>query len=70
MAEGWVVIYSSNDSNKTEMIKSLLEDEEINVVIINKMDSMQLYLSNTEVEIHVQQSDVVQAKYIISKTDL
>lgn len=70
MAEGWVVIYCSNDSNKTEMIKSLLEDEEINVVIINKMDSMQLYLSNAEVEIHVQQSDVVQAKYIISKTDL
>lgn len=70
MAEGWVVIYRSNDSNKTEMIKSLLEDEEINVVIINKMDSMQLYLSNAEVEIHVQQSDVVQAKYIISKTDL
>lgn len=70
MAEGWVVIYSSNDSNKTAIIKSLLEDEEINVVIINKMDSMQLYLSNAEVEIHVQQSDVVQAKYLISKTDL
>lgn len=70
MEEGWVLIYRSNDANKVEILKSLLEDEEINVVIINKMDSMQLYLSNAEVEIHVQQNDVVQAKYIISKTDL
>jgi translation elongation factor EF-G len=70
MAEGWVMIYSCNEANKAEIIKSLLEDEEINVVVINKMDSMQLYLSNAAIEIHVQQNDVVQAKYIISKTDL
>lgn len=70
MEEGWVLIYRSNEANKVERLKSLLEDEEINVVIINKMDSIQLYLSNAAIEIHVQQSDVVQAKYIISKTDL
>jgi hypothetical protein len=70
MAESWVMIYSCNEANKAEIIKSLLEDEEINVVVINKMDSMQLYLSNAAIEIHVQQNDVVQAKYSISKTDL
>ena len=70
MAESWVMIHSCNEANKAEIIKSLLEDEEINAVVINKMDSMQLYLSNAAIEIHVQQNDVVQAKYIISKTDL
>lgn len=70
MAEGWIVIHRSNDSNKAEMIKSLLEEDEIPTVIINKMDSMQLHVSNAEVEIHVQQDDVIKAKYILSKTDL
>ncbi len=70
MAEGWIVIYRNNDSNKAEIIKSLLEDNDINAVIVNKMDSMHLHSSNAEVEVHVAQSDVIQAKYILSKTDL
>lgn len=70
MAEGWIVIYRDNDSNKAEIIKALLEDNDINAVIVNKMDSMHLHLSNAEVEVHVPQSDVIQAKYILSKTDL
>ena len=70
MAEGWIVIYTNNDSNKAEIIKSLLEDNDINAVIVNKMDSMHMHLSNAEIEVHVQQNDVIQAKYILSKTDL
>ena len=70
MAEGWIVIYKSNDSNKAEIIKSILEDNDINAVIINKMDSMHMHLSNAEIEVHVKQSEVIQAKYILTKTDL
>lgn len=70
MAEGWVVIYRCNDLNTAEIVKSFLLDNDINAVIVNKMDSMHLHLSNGDIEIHVKQNEVIQAKYLLSKTDL
>ncbi|MBX2960778.1 MAG: hypothetical protein KF732_12575 [Flavobacteriales bacterium] len=45
-----------------------LEDSEIDVVMMNKMDSMHLHLNNAEIELYVKPSDVILAKHIISKT--
>lgn len=47
-------------------IHSFLEENEIASVIINKMDSMHLHLTNGEVEIHVNQENVIRAKHLIT----
>ena len=67
MSNGWVIIYKCTNINTAEIIKSLLEDNEIASIIINKMDSMHLHLMNGNIEIHVKEDDAVKAKYIITK---
>ena len=66
----WIIVYKSNNPNQTQIVKSVLEDNEIDVVIVNKMDSMHKHLMNAEVELHVNPEDVIKAKYIITKNSL
>ncbi len=66
----WVIIYKSNNPNQSQIVKSVLEDNDIDVVIVDKMDSMHKHLMNAEVELHVNPEDVIKAKYIISKNSL
>jgi len=67
MSNGWIVIYKCNDSNNAEIIKSLLIDNDIPAIIVNKMDSMHLHLMNGDIEIHVKKEDAIRAKHIITK---
>lgn len=69
MSKDWVIVYQSNNPNSAEIMKSVLEDNEIEVVAINKMDSMHRHLINGSIELHVKSADVINAKYIISKTE-
>ncbi len=66
----WIIVYKSNNPNQTQIVKSVLEDNEINVVLVDKMDSMHKHLMNAEVELHVKSENVIKAKYIISKNSL
>ena len=66
----WIIVYKSNNPNQTQIVKSVLEDNEIDVVIVNKMDSMHKHLMNADVELHVNPEDVIKAKYIITKNSL
>jgi len=66
----WVIIYKSNNPNEVQIIKSLLENNEIEVVLMNKMDSMHTHLMNAELELHIKPEDVINAKYILSKNKL
>ncbi len=66
----WIVIYKSNNTNNSHIVKSVLEDNDIDVVIVDKMDSMHTHLMNAEIELHVSPENVVKAKHIISKNEL
>lgn len=66
----WVVIYKSNNQNKAQIVKSVLEDNNIEVVLLNKMDSMHTHLINGAVELHIKPKNVINAKHIISKNEL
>ncbi len=63
--EAWEIIYSSPLLYKTEILRALLEEEEIPAVVINKMDSA--YLSFGEIELYVQRQDVLKAMQVVSK---
>lgn len=66
----WVIVYKTNNPNQAQIVKSVLEDNEIDIVLVDKMDSMHKHLMNAEVELHVNVNNVIKAKYIISKNSL
>lgn len=66
----WKIIYKSNIPNKSQIVKSVLEDNGIKVVVMDKMDSMHTHLMNADIELHVKPEDVIKAKHIISKNSL
>ena len=69
MAE-WVVVYKSTNLNNVEIVKAVLADNQIDAVLVNKMDSMHKHLINAEIELHVTPKDVINAKHIIKKHQL
>lgn len=68
MERDWVKVFSTDQSYKAEIAKSLLEDDGIQAVVINKKDT--LYKSFGEVELYVKRDYVLQAKKLLSKSEL
>jgi hypothetical protein len=63
--EQWEVIYSSTLPYKVEMLKDLLQNEDIPAVIVNKIDSS--YLAFGEIELNIRRDDVLRAKLIVNR---
>lgn len=70
MTQKWVLIHTTSNANSAQIVKGVLENNAINVVIINKKDSMHLHLTNAVIELYVSPNDVVNAKHIIEKNKL
>ena len=69
----WTVVYNSSNLNNVEIVKAVLEDNQIDAVIVNKQDSMHLNLINGATELialHVNNRDAINAKHLISKHQL
>lgn len=59
----WVLIFGSNNIIEAEMIKNLMTENDIEAVLINKIDSAYLF---GQAEIYVQPDDALIAKKIIT----
>lgn len=68
MEKDWICIYTTNKAFEAEIIKSMMEEEGIEVVLLNKQDSS--YLVIGEIEIYVNAVDVIRAKYLINNSEL
>ncbi|MEI6766539.1 MAG: DUF2007 domain-containing protein [Bacteroidota bacterium] len=66
MEEGWSRIYSTADPVKIEILKSMLEEENIQAVVINKQDSSYLF---GESEVYVSSDDALAALQIIRNAE-
>jgi hypothetical protein len=64
--EQWEMIYSSPRLYQVEIMKSVLQDENIPAVIINKQDSA--YIVIGEIELYVKSEDILKAKQIINRS--
>jgi len=64
MAGDWVKIHVVSQEYEAEMVKGLLEENEIECVIVNKKDSSYLF---GEIEIFVDVENAFLAKQIITK---
>jgi hypothetical protein len=67
MKESWVVAFSTNQMYMAELFKTVLQDNEIESVIINKMDSA--YHSFGDIEVHVRQDQILKAKMLAKEFD-
>lgn len=60
----WVLVHSSSDEQEVNLLKSILEENEIESVIMNKRDSTYLF---GDVELYVSTSDAFNAVQLIKK---
>jgi len=63
MDTNWAKIFSTETQYKAELLKGLLEENDIEAIVINKKDSAYLF---GELELFVHIDDVLQAKHIIT----
>ena len=66
MDDQWEMIFSSPKLYQVEIMKSVLQDENIPAVIVNKQDSA--YILIGEIELYVKIEDVLKAKQIINRS--
>lgn len=67
MEKDWQLVYSSAHEHKVEMVRAVLQDQQIPCVVINKKDSAYLF---GELELYVNSDMVLEAKQIINKESL
>ena len=68
MDSNWQCIYISNQLHKIEIVRSVLNDNEIKSVVVDKRDSS--YIMVGDIEVYVSIEDVILAKIIIQQNDL
>lgn len=66
MNKDWVQVYSSQYMHKVEIMKAILEENDIESVILNKQDSSYLF---GPIELYVEAINVIKARQIIINND-
>lgn len=62
MDNDWKSIFATGTLYLAEIVKNILEDNEIEAVLLNKQDSLYHF---GEVEVYVKPDDVIRAKFLI-----
>ena len=68
MDSSWQCIYFSNQLHKIEIVRSVLNDNEIKSVVVDKRDSS--YIMVGDIELYVSNEDVILAKILIQQNEL
>lgn len=67
MEAGWVKIYTSSNFFKSELVRQVLIDHEIEAIILNKQG---FPYQIGEVEVYIHEADFQQALEVIIKNEL
>jgi hypothetical protein len=68
MDNSWQCVYYSNQLHKIEIVKAVLEDQNIKSVVVDKRDSN--YIAVGDIEVYVPNEDAILAKIIIGQNEL
>ena len=68
MESGWQCIYFNNQMHKIEIVRAVLDDQDIKTVVVDKRDSS--YFMVGDIEIYVSNEDAILAKIIIQQNEL
>ena len=63
MEKDWVLVYTSAQLHKVELLKQILHTEGVESVVLNQQDSA--YISIGEIKLLVKNTDVIRAKKTI-----
>ena len=64
MFDNWVLIYSSDQLYDAEIVRSLMAENDIECVIMNKQDSVYMF---GDIEVYVPTNEAFKAKQLILK---
>jgi len=53
MEKDWIMVFTSEQMYQAEIAKQILENEEIEVIEMNKKDSTYLSFGNVEIYVHI-----------------
>ncbi|HNX07172.1 MAG TPA: DUF2007 domain-containing protein [Bacteroidales bacterium] len=67
MEKDWVLVFETNKDFEAEMVKGMLEENNISVFVINKKDSAYLF---GNIELYVLPDNLVEAKTFIKDFNL
>ena len=62
----WTIVYTSSQPHLIEIVKSILEDNSIQFVTMDKSDSMNKMLTSPGIELYVQNEDVLRTKKLLT----
>jgi hypothetical protein len=68
MQKGWQRVYFTDKPHLIQIAKSILEDNNIESVIVDKRDSS--YIAIGELELFVKDDDAILAKFLLEKNSL
>ena len=64
MEKGWIKIFTSSDFYRSEIVKQVLIENQIDAVLLNKQDSS--YRSFGQIEVYIHQEDFSKAVEIMA----
>ena len=65
----WTVVFSSYQPHIVEIVKSVLNDNGIQCVTIDKRDSMYKVVTGPGIEVYIQSEDFVRSKNLLSEIE-
>ena len=68
MEKGWIKIFTSSDFYRSEIVKQVLIENQIDAVLLNKQDSS--YRSFGQIEVYIHQEDFSKAVEIMALNQL
>ena len=68
MDSNWIIVYCTNQKYKIDLIKGVLEGNNVDCVIVDKQDSS--YLSFGEIEVYTPKHYANKAKQLIKESQL
>ncbi len=63
----WSVVFSSSQSHIIEMVKSVLSDNNIKFVTLDKRDSMYKTMVSPGIEVYIPNEDFIKSKNLLSE---
>lgn len=68
MERGWQRVYFAAQPHLVQIAKSILEENHIECVVVDKRDSS--YITIGEVELYVKDSDITLSKFLLEENNL
>lgn len=68
LSDTWVNVFSSEQVHLAEIVKGVLEENEVPVILLNKQAS--IYNMFGEIEVYVPETESLKAYYLINQNQL